>query len=271
MGSSFQAAVAAVVARGATTWPAFAVDTAALIRHVSEIVANEPDPTAALDQLAAADLYLAFACAAGDPRAIAAFEEMHMPAIAAYIARTDPDPAIADEVRQLLRQRLLVGAGATPPKIATYGGHGPLGAWLRTVAVRVTLELVRARKPHTQLPQGGLELRAVGADPELDYLKTRYAKEVGDAFAAVLGALEHKQRNILRLYFLEGITIEAIAVVYRVHRMTISRWIATWRDEIYAETQRLLRERLNVSPEELDSLLRLVQSRIDVSIRRYLT
>jgi RNA polymerase sigma-70 factor (ECF subfamily) len=66
-------------------------------------------------------------------------------------------------------------------------------------------------------------------------------------------------------------TIEAIAAVYGVHRMTISRRIAASRAEILATTQRLLRERLRVTPEELDSLLRLVQSRIDVSIRRYLS
>jgi RNA polymerase sigma-70 factor, ECF subfamily len=271
VGGSFQDAVAEVIARGRTAWPAFSVDPSALARHVTDSVTNEPDPVAAVRELVAADLYLAFGCAAGDPGAIAVFEEKHMPEVAAYIARTDPDPVLADEVRQVLRQRLLVGDGTSGPKIASYSGRGPLGAWLRTVAVRVTLELVRSRRPHTQLRQGDVELRAIGADPELDYLKTRYAREVGDAFATVLGALEHKQRNILRLYFLEGMTIEAIAAVYRVHRMTISRWIATWRDEIYAETQRLLRARLKVSPEELDSLLRLVQSRIDVSIRRYLT
>ena len=250
--------IQAVLDEALRAWPGFGVDSEAFARHVAALGGDSAE-------LAAADLYLAFACAAGDPAAIAAFDRQYMPEVAAYIARTDSDPHVADEVRQILRDRLLVGPS---PKIATYSGKGPLGAWLRTVAVRATLEIVRARKPHTELE--GVALRAAAPDPELDYLKTRYATEVGDAFASVLAALPQKERNILRLYFLEGMTIEAIATMYRVHRMTVSRWIASWREEIFAATQRLLRERLRVSPEELDSLLRLVQSRIDVSIRRYL-
>jgi RNA polymerase sigma-70 factor (ECF subfamily) len=269
VGDALATAVAAATSAARATWPAVSVDSAAFARRLGELVADAPDPVAAVGELCAGDLYLAAACAAGDPRALAAFEQHFMPDIAAYIARTDPDPAVADEVRQLVRQRLLVGDGAAPPKIATYGGRGPLGAWLRTVAVRTTLELVRARRPDDPLDTAP-ELHAAGADPELEYLKARYATEVGDAFTAVLRELPERQRNILRLYFLEALTIETIAAMYRVHRMTVSRWIATWRDEIFAATQRLLRERLKVSPDELDSLLRLVQSRIDVSIRRHL-
>ena len=248
-------------------WRDFAIEPQDFARHVERTVQGDADPLRALGELHAGDLYLAFACAAGDRAALAAFEHRMLPEVGAYIARTDPDPALADEVKQLLRHRLLVG---DPPKIASYSGRGPLGAWLRTVAVRAALEVVRARKPETPLDEaGGLALRAAH-DPQLDYLKTRYAREVGDSFAAVLGELPDKQRNILRLYFLEGLTIEAIAQLYRVHRMTVSRWIAQWRDEILAATQRLLRERLRLSPDELDSLLRLVQSRIDISIQRYL-
>ena len=58
--------------------------------------------------------------------------------------------------------------------------------------------------------------------------------------------------------------------MYRVHRMTVSRWLADWRGEIHRATQRLLRERLKVGAEELESLLRFVQTRLDLSIRRYL-
>lgn len=238
-------------------WPQFSVERDAFAHHVR---ASGVDPA----ELAIADFYLAFACARGDVAAIAAFERTLLTEVAAYIARMDSDPQLADDVRQLLRERLLVGPA---PKIATYSGRGPLGAWLRTVAVRAASELVRARKPYAPLD----EARPAGQpDPELDYLKTRYATEVGEAFAAVLAALPQKERNILRLHFFDGMTIEAIAGMYAVHRMTVSRWIATWREEIFAATQRLLRERLKVSPEELESLLALVQSRIDISIRRYL-
>jgi len=260
-------AVGTVVAAARAAWPALAFDRG-FAEHVQSLLADEADPTVAAGELVAGELYLAFACARGDGAAITIFDHHYLREVGAYVARTDPDPAFADEVRQLMRHRLLVGEY---PKIATYSGRGPLGAWLRTVAVRTAIELVRARKPHTELDEQSPALRGPDLDPELDYMKTRYAAIVGQAFGEVLAALPQRQRNILRLYFLESLTIEAIAQVYNVHRMTVSRWLASWREEILAATQRLLRERLHVSPDELASLLRLVQTRIDLSIRRHLS
>jgi RNA polymerase sigma-70 factor (ECF subfamily) len=263
-------ALRTALATAQAAWPTLAVPPPQFASHIRALVGGEPDPAAALGKLETADLYLAFASAHGDPAAIAAIEQQHFPTVTAVILRTEPDRAFTDEVRQVLRHRLFVADASGPPKIASYAGRGPLGGWLRMVGLRVALEMLRARKPHAALEHVERELRAPDADPELEYLKTRYAAEVSAAFAEVLSALPPRQRNILRMHYLEGMTIEATASLYRVHRMTVSRWLSTWRDEIFAATQRLLRARLRVSPEELASLLRLVQTRIDVSIRRYL-
>jgi RNA polymerase sigma-70 factor (ECF subfamily) len=250
----------AVVLAARARWPGLAIDSDAFARHVTQLG----------DGVVTDELCLAFACACSDRTAIAAFEREYFTDVAAFVARTDPDPMFADEVRQLLRHRLFVADAGAAPKIATYNGRGPLGAWLRTVAVRIALELVRARKPNLPLDDDTGGLAAPQADPELDYLKTRYAAEVGAAFAEVLAGLPTRERNILRLHYLEGVTIEAIAAMYTVNRKTISRWLADWRANIYRGTQLLLRQRLKVDAAELESLLRFVQTRLDLSIRRHL-
>src|SRR5690348_11153408 len=113
----------AIVLAGRARWPGLAVDSDEFARHVGRLK----------DAVATEELYLACACACGEPNAIAAFEREYFAEVAAFVARTDPDPAFADEVRQLLRHRLFVADAGATPKIATYNGRGPLGAWLRTV------------------------------------------------------------------------------------------------------------------------------------------
>lgn len=48
-------------------------------------------------------------------------------------------PALMNELRHLLRQRLLVPVDGAPPKLASYSGRGPLGQWVRL------LRLVRSQ------------------------------------------------------------------------------------------------------------------------------
>jgi hypothetical protein len=46
---------------------------------------------------------------------------------------------------------------------------------------------------------------------------------------------------------------------------TISRRLAKSREALFVETRRALMERLGVAEEELDSILRLLESRLDLS------
>jgi len=48
-------------------------------------------------------------------------------------------------------------------------------------------------------------------DPEMLLLKQRYAAEFTDAFKAVLVTLSSDERNVLRLHYLDGLTVEEVA------------------------------------------------------------
>jgi RNA polymerase sigma-70 factor (ECF subfamily) len=253
--------------RGARRWPGVEVAATDLAAHLRVVVPGDA-PVAALH---AEDLYLACACAAGDARALKAFERELLCQVPEYLRHIDRDPVFVDEVRQRLRERLFVAAPGARPRIVEYTGRGALGAWLRVVAIRVALNLKRRAKP--TVPAEGEHapvLRSPAPDPEVDYLKTRYAEDFRAAFQATLGALSADERNLLKLHYLDGLNIDEIGVAYHVHRATVARWLAHARERILAETRTRLAERLAAAEDDVDSVLDLVRSQLDVSLHKML-
>jgi RNA polymerase sigma-70 factor (ECF subfamily) len=135
--------------------------------------------------------------------------------------------------------------------------------------MRVARNLIRGDRRYVELDSDG-RVGAHGPDPELDYLKDRYSREFASAIGITLAALSSEERSLLSLYFLDGLTLAAIASVFKVHESTVARWIARARTRVLDETRNLLRERLEVDTAELDSLMALVRSRIDLRISQHL-
>jgi RNA polymerase sigma-70 factor (ECF subfamily) len=235
--------------------------------RLAELVVDEEDPRDALGRLRAADLYLAWACGAGSPPALAIFERELMALVPSFVAHLGGGAAFADEVRQRLRMKLFVGDA---PKIGEYTGRGALGGWVRVVALRVAADLLRASGKLV-----AAELDETALDPaapiDVQYLKARYREHFEDALQAAIGALSKKHRNLLRMHYVDGITLDKLASMYRVHAATISRWLADARDDVVAGTHERLAERFDLSPSELDSIVELVRSQIQVSVERLFT
>ena len=267
--AELEAALVAAVAAGQGTWPEVALDPLDFVAHLAARVPDAPDLAVAVAGIHAADLYLACACARGEPRALAGFDERFLAAIGRSWRSRHPLADFADEVRQLLRVKLLVSDGDGPPRIAGYSGRGPLAAWVRMAATRLGLDLRRRERPGAR-DEDELTLEARGDDPELEYLKTRYAAELNEALHTTLAALSARTANVLRLHYQEGMTVNAIGTMYRVSGRTVQRWLAEARRTILDETRRLLSERLGLTDSRLDSLIGLVQSRLDISLSQYL-
>jgi RNA polymerase sigma-70 factor (ECF subfamily) len=238
---------------GRRAWPAIVLDPAAFDRFVLE---HAPD--ADFSNLRAVDLYLACACAESDPRALAEFDATFLRHTAVVLARWHPTERFVDDVRQQVRERLFVEG-----KIRQYAGHGSLAAWVRVVTARVAANMRRQEKPHADVDDMAI---GTAIDPELGIIQERY----GDAFSAALrdaiASLAPDDRNLVRLHYLDGLNIERIGALFHVARATIGRRVIAVRERILEETHRLLRERLNATPSEIESLLQLVRSRLDVSL-----
>jgi RNA polymerase sigma-70 factor, ECF subfamily len=217
------------------------------------------------DSAHAADLALAKACAAGDPAALADLERRITADLAGALSRVGLNRAEIDEVGQVVRERLLVARPDRPPKILEYSGRGPLGGWLRAVIVRAGIDLRRQRRVHENMDDEPLvDATAASDDPSVEALRVRYADAFRLAFVDAVRALAPDERNALRLNVVDGLNIEQIGNLFGVHRATVARWIANARETIARETRRLLRERLGLQEGDVESLVRLCRSRIDV-------
>lgn len=255
---------------GRDTWPGVSVSAVELADRARAAVADQADPGAALSALHAADLYLATALTHGDPAALAAFDAAVLSAVGDFVKRIDPSAAFADEVRQELRERILVAPPDGAPRIAEYRGSGPLGGWVRVAAVRVAHNLRRGEKARRQRQQAHAPTPGQPVDPEMDYLRQHYGAVVQSAIARALGGLAPDERVLLSMHFIEGVSSERIATMSKVHGATIRRRIARLQERIRLEARRLLTEELRAQPGELTSVLRLVKSDFHMSVSRLL-
>jgi RNA polymerase sigma-70 factor (ECF subfamily) len=230
-------------------------------------LASAADATAALAQLHAADLYLACACAEGDPVALARFEAEELPTARAALADQRIAPALRDELVQELRAALFTPRGELAPMIANYSGRGRLRGWLRVAAVRMGQRALGKERRQVPLPEAALDGLAAAADPELARLKLAYRAEFREAVRGALASLEARARTLLCQHYLDELGIDELGALYRVHRATAARWIAAAREELLERTRAALQERLSISSPELDSVLRLIASRLDVTLR----
>ena len=148
---------------------------------------------------------------------------------------------------------------------------GPLGRWLQVVATREAL--IQRRRSQRALPPPELA-HAGGAlaarDLDVHILRREYRAAFELAFAEALAALTSKQRNLLYYHLVGRLNIDRIGALYRVHRVTAFRWLRAAREALVAHTRALLAARLRLADDELESLLRLVQSRASVSVERLL-
>jgi RNA polymerase sigma-70 factor, ECF subfamily len=179
----------------------------------------------------------------------------------------------AQDLEQELLSRLFVAEPGRAPKIAEYRGEGRLGQWLRVTAVRTFLNAERHAR--VEGPSSGSEDPALlvwegGDDPELAFLKARYRDAFKGAFEAAVAALPDRQRNLLWHRSVAQHTVDQIAAIYHVHRSTAARQVDQAREALLAGTRAALMERLSVDRSELDSILHLIASHVDVTLSRVL-
>jgi RNA polymerase sigma-70 factor (ECF subfamily) len=269
-----------LVAEGRAAWPALTVPAKDVVAFVARHVTAElVDGAAAqlFDGLRPADLYLACACARQDATAIGVFDRDYMREVDIALARMRIGPPRLSDVKQLVRQRLFVGGGTagvptSPGKIAEYGGRGDLRRWVRAVAVRTCLNDLRKGKREVLVDDDQLIAQhAIAADdPEVEYMKRTYASEFHAAFAEALRGLDARDQTLLRYHHVDGLNIDEIGAIYRVHRVTAFRWLEKAKEHLVRSTLELLRARLKLPANELDSVLRMIRSQIHLSLIRQL-
>jgi len=257
------------LATARAAWPAVKFDDAQLVQFVGERLAG-PDLVSALATLPAADVALAGACAAQEPTAHAAFDSI-LAEVDAAGASTRASKDLIDEVKQLLRVQLLVTRADRPAGIAGYKGKGPLRGWVRITATRELIRHLKRAARETPVDRQLEEmLGAGGDDPVLEQLKSEYRAHFATALREAIAELDAEDRTLLRQQIVDKLSIDELGAVYGVHRATAARWLTRARGALVAATRHRLAEKLSMPVDEIDSVIRLVQSRLDASVVRYL-
>jgi len=268
--------VAAAIEKARAAWPDLEVDLDGFVAHVASHLgpgdrgSDAARWEAALGALAIEDLYLAFACAQRSSAALRAFERDHERELRAAFEKLRVPPARRDDSRQQLWEKLFVGAPR--PRILEYSGRGRLRFWFRVTVLRGLLDEIRSEKRSRETPDEDLLLGAASADPdpEIEHLKRLYRHQFNTAFEEAVRALRPEDRNVLRSYYTQKMTIDQIAAAFGIHRATAARRVNASRDSLLKETRRRLSAQLSLSSRELDSVFRLIESRLDISVGRLL-
>jgi len=264
---ALEARLEAICFVASTAWPDFDIPRETFVAYLGRC-ADEP---LEVGDDALAEIYLACGCSREDRAALALFDARYMDAIPAFLGHMKLSRATIDEVRQLVRHKLLVSEPGQAPKLDAYAGRGKLRGLVQVVATRTALTLLRQQQ--RERPAQGdalMQLPSPEHDPELHYMKERYRGEFAAAFEEAARELTSRDRNLLRLHLLDGVALEALAGMYEVHRATVVRWLAKTRQQLLSDTRRILRTRLQIDADEFASLMRLIESRLDVSVHRLL-
>lgn len=214
------------------------------------------------------DLFLAWACLNQQRDALSAFERFTRPLIALAVRRDAKD---TDELIHQVQIKLLVAEAARPPRLADYTGVGPLKAFVMVMAMRCLADSRRSdeRRREDHIGDGWLELASIagsntGPESKLQWaeLEPHAARAVNEAMAA----LSVRQRTVLRLHYVEGISAEALGRMYSVHRATTTRWLVDARERVLELVQQRLRATLDVSTASLASLNQTLVGGLELSL-----
>ena len=266
--SAAVAAWAAVIAGAKLAWPTVKLDEAQLAEFFAARIEGT-DLAAALAAAPAGDLAIAAACAAQEPTAHAAFEAV-LGEVNAAGASTRASQDLIAEVKQLLRVQLLVAREGKPPGIAGYKGKGPLRGWVRITATRELIRHLKKQQRETPIERSLEDALGTASDPMLSQLKAEYRTEFATALREAIEQLSAEDRTLLRQSIVDQLSIDAIGAAFGVHRATAARWLSRARAALVSATRNILSQRLKLPVEEIDSVIRLVQSRLDASMVRYL-
>lgn len=258
--------LAEVLAASREAWPGVSIPDDEFVAYVTDRLVPETTLEDGLRTLCIADLWLACAVTRGDAAALRAFDAQ-LVHVGEAIAHLDGGSALVADVTAAVRERVLGTNG--DGKIVDFRGRGDLRGWLRVIAVREALQIMRARKREAPLPETPDALaERIDASTQLAPDEQRVYRE---AFTVALATLTPRERNLLKQQYVYGATIDELGALYGVHRSTAARWIAQVRETLLRRTRRHIAEAMRLSGTDLDSAMGRIAGHVDYSLRHTLS
>jgi RNA polymerase sigma-70 factor, ECF subfamily len=251
--------IAAAHRDAAQLWPEISVS----LERYAELLRSADAATDGL-RLWAGDLYLACAAGDGNHAALRVIDERFIARLPARIRRLGATSEKVNDVLQTVRERLFAGA---VPRIRAYNGAGPLEQWIKVVAIRTAIDLHRTDQSIPRIEGAWLQtVPPANTDASAQMMKVEYKRELEAAIGELVAQLSPRDRAILRLHVVEGVSIEKIAASYGVHRVTVARWVWTAGETLLDGLRGRFREKFGIVPREFDSMARLARSQLSIDL-----
>ncbi|MDX2014073.1 MAG: sigma-70 family RNA polymerase sigma factor [Myxococcaceae bacterium] len=186
-----------------------------------------------------ADFDLARGALAGEPQSLRVFEA---------IVSTLP---VSDEARQVLRHRALVDR-----KLEAFDGRGPLRTWLKTVALRLEVDLTRAHRDDAVEDRVLEALMPPSAHLEAELVRSQSRQALREAVRTSLDSLTERERLWIQHHYLDGLTLTAIGKVHGVAPSTVMRALEKAVVTLQGLVRAHLRQVHGLGLTSLDSLVR---------------
>jgi RNA polymerase sigma-70 factor (ECF subfamily) len=225
----------------------------------------------AVAAMRAADVYLAIACCEGGEGAISRIEDVLARELKHVAIKLHATPDQTTEIHAELRRILLVDEPPRRAALREYAGRGDLRGYIRVMATRALIRAInRGRREIAVEDHEFFDRMLPNDDAEISFLRAQYRDAVVGALRAALAGLDARSRALLRYQLIDGWSIDQVGKLYGVHRATAARWLTEAREVLGTAIRTELAARLQISPAEVDSIVRLVQSRVDMSLDRLL-
>lgn len=244
---------------------AFGVTAAKAVAECEAFLARRSKPGVEICQ---EDVVLVWAVLRGVAPAVAEIDALIV-GLARRASGTSIEPA---ELAQRVRTRLLVSEKGREAKLSTYDGRGRLKSWLWTAT---KLELLQATRGMGQGPADDVDelthLASPQRSPELAVRSSKDTKLVSRALREALEVLDAKERTLLRMRFVDGVSTEELGRMFQVHRTTAQRWIEAAQAKIMTAMRAKLQAEAKLARGDVDSLVGDVAQSISLHLSQVLT
>jgi len=256
-----------IIERALTGHPDLKLDTQAFARHLASVTPADGDVTAQLDAVAAEDLYLVFGSLGGDERASRRLVETFGPELDRGARKLKWTGLTTDEFRQIGLSRLFAPGRDGRIRLATYTGQATLRSWMRVIAGRLAVDLMRAARPEATLDP---DRQPALASYRLGDASPTHRAEVQAAYEAAFSKLPDDQRRLLRHQLIHGLTTEDLGSMLGIHRTTAARRVDKARANLHQLARDELAARVGGHEATVDSILADARSRLELSVERLL-
>jgi RNA polymerase sigma-70 factor len=208
-------------------------------------------------QLHHEDLFLAMSCSQGDRIAWEYFVDDYLPILRSFSKEAcrflhEPEEEAVEITSSFSDDRR---------KLGEYDGRSTLGCWLRVACSHAAVMRYQKSKKGAvlagqsastaclQSAESKHDNEAKGSEPH-----AQYGPVLSRMLADEIGGLQPRDRLLLNLHCLEGISNNTISRQFHVQEATVSRWLAGLQKDIRKRIERELRNRHGLHSREIQSL-----------------